>query len=114
MYHPGRVIEVLKAGDKEVDSADESTQATLDMWDENILTFTVSKKLEAKIKTGQIVLVDYRPDEKFKTPVPIHEIVKIISGKKALKVWNTYRDMFERKKRKAENIGQQPAQSYIG
>ena len=115
MYHPGKVIEVFGKTDKDVVSADETTQAVLEMWDENTLTFLVNPKLATKIKSGQIVLVDYRPDEKREAPVPKHEIVKIISGKKATKIWNIYRDMFDRRKRKANAAVQKaPEQSYIG
>ena len=114
MYHPGKVIEILRKSDKEIISADETTQAILEMWDENILTLLVCQKIEPKIKIGQIVLVDYRPDEKHNPPVPKHEIVKIICGKKADATWNTYKEMHEKRKRKANAAPKPPAQSYIG
>jgi len=114
VYHPGKVIEVLRKSDKDVIAADESAQAVLEMWDENILTVIVSPKIESKLKEGQVVLVDYRPDEKRETPVPKHEVVKILSGKKASNVWNSYRDMFEKRNRKANAVNKPPAQSYIG
>lgn len=110
MYHPGKVIEVLRPADKGVSSADASVQATCRMWDDNILTLLVASKLGAQIKTGQVVLVDYRPDPAHQPPVPSHTIVKIIDGKKAETVWSTYRDMHDRQKRTAA-----PAtQNYIG
>lgn len=114
MYHPGKVIEVLRKNDKDVVSSDETTQAVLEMWDENILTLIVNPKIDSKIKEGQIVLVDYRPDEKREAPVPKHEVVKILSGKKATNVWNSYRDMLEKRNRKANAVAKPPAQSYIG
>jgi len=44
MYHLGKVLEVFRPNDKEVVSADSSVQATLRMWDENVLTMLVSRK----------------------------------------------------------------------
>lgn len=114
MYHPGKVIEVLKSSDKEIISADGATQAVLEMWDENILTLAVNPKIEPKIKEGQVVLVDYRPEEKREAPVPRHEVVKILLAKKATATWNAYREMFEKRNRKAQAERKPPAQSYIG
>ncbi|MEM3362390.1 MAG: hypothetical protein QXV64_01890 [Candidatus Anstonellaceae archaeon] len=109
MYHPGRVIEVFRAKDKNISSADESTQATCEMWDENILTFLVAKKIEGKIKPGQYVLVSYRPDQKFNPPIPEHLIVKILPEKQAQKIWEKYKEMYTSRKKKA----QQNEQNYI-
>jgi hypothetical protein len=116
MYHPGKVMEVLRPTDKEVVSADESVQAILNMWDENILTMSVSPELADKIKKGQTVLVDYRPTKEFEAPIPAHNIIKIITAKKAESVWNAYEEMKERVKNrknppKPRMIEQQ---SYIG
>lgn len=115
VYHPGKVIEIFKKTDKDVICADESAQAVLDMWDENVLTMLASPKISARIKPGQLVLVDYRADEKHNPPVPRHEIVKIITGKRAQKIWAAYKDMLEKRKRKAKPEAIVPAeQSYIG
>ena len=40
MYHPGKIIEIFSAS-KDVKSTDTSIQVTLEMWDENILTFQI-------------------------------------------------------------------------
>ncbi|MFH1306920.1 MAG: hypothetical protein ABIH83_04690 [Candidatus Micrarchaeota archaeon] len=117
MYHPGKVVEVVKGSDKGVVSADAIVKATLEMWDENVLTFAVSPKIAAKIKEGQIVLVDYRPDEKHEPPVPVHMVVSIVEGKKARKIWNAYKEMLEKRKRKpnidVKKLAAPQAQSYI-
>ncbi len=112
MYHPGKIVEVLRASDREVESSDGSVQACLKMWDENVLTLMVAPKIAAKLKAGQTVLVDYRPNPEMRAPTPAHVIVKIISGKKAETVWQTYREMYERQKRQSAPAG--PSQSYIG
>ena len=113
MYHPGKVVEVIRPSEKEVVSSDASVQAVLDMWDENIITLDVSAKIAPSIKEGQVVLVDYRPDEKFEAPVPRHLVAKILEGKKAKKIWNAYAEMQERKKRRAAKPQPSPVQSYI-
>ena len=41
MYHPGKVIAVLSPADKGVRSSDSSVQATLRMWDDNVITMLV-------------------------------------------------------------------------
>ncbi|VVB57113.1 Uncharacterised protein [uncultured archaeon] len=110
MYHPGKVIEVLRASDKDVKASDASTQACVRMWDENILTLLVAPKLVSQLKIGQVVLVDYRPDVDAKQPVPSHTVVKIVEGKKAENLWMAYRDMYDRQKRASSP----PAQNYIG
>jgi len=113
MYHPGKILEVFKAHDKDVVSSDSSVQATMRMWDENVLTMLVAQKIAGKVKSGQTVLVDYRPDNSMKAPVPSHTVVKIISGKKADAVWKAYREVYEKQQKKAA-APVQPAQSYIG
>jgi hypothetical protein len=110
MYHPGKVIEVLRPSDKEVKSSDTTTQATVRMWDDNILTLLVAQKIASAIKNGQTVLVDYRPLPNARAAVPSHIIVKILEGKKAETVWAAYRDMYDRQKRASSP----PAQNYIG
>ena len=110
MYHPGKVIEVLRPTDKQIHAADATAQATLRMWDENILTLMVSPKLASKISPGQMVLVDYRPAPEHHQPVPVHIIIKIIEGKKAETIWAAYREMYERQRRAQAS----QAQSYIG
>jgi hypothetical protein len=111
MYHIGKVIEVYRPTDKDVISADGAVQATMRMWDENVLTMLVSPKIAGKIKEGQVVMADYRPDPAVRAPVPLHTIVKIISGKKAESAWKAYREVYEKQK-KAQQPGQ-AAQSYI-
>ncbi|MCM8830604.1 MAG: hypothetical protein NC918_00185 [Candidatus Omnitrophica bacterium] len=108
MYHPGKILEIFKPNDKDGVSADKTTQVTCEMWDENILTFLVAKKLENKLKIGQYVLVSYRPMPGLNPPVPEHLVVKIISKTKGEKIWQNYKDNYLAKKRRAQN-----EQSYI-
>lgn len=113
MYHPGKVVEVFRPSDKDVISSDGTVQATMRMWDENLLTMLVAPKIAKEIKPGQVVLVDYRPDEAHRPPVPTHVIVKILTGRKADEIWKTYKEVYDKQKRAAAEK-QQPQQSYIG
>jgi hypothetical protein len=113
MYHPGKIIAVLSPKEKGTISSDSSVQATLYMWDENILTMMVDKKIASHLKEGDIVLADYRPEPGFSVPVPKNVVVKILRGKSAEKMWKEYRDMYERKKRR-EAREKEAEQSYIG
>ena len=100
MFHPGRVVAVLRGDDKSIIGADKSVQAVISMWDDNLLTCEVDAGISEKIKETDIVLVDYSP--KYQTiPVPRQIIVKILRGEIAKKVWAEYLDRV--KKRKMEN-----------
>ena len=113
MYHIGKVVAVLTPKDKNVLSSDASVQAVLKMWDENVLTMIVAKPLASAIREGDFVLADYRPQKGLSVPVPSNIIVKILRGKPAEKVWQEYREVYERKKR-TERGDKQASQSYIG
>ena len=113
MYHPGKIIVVLSSTDKNIVSSDASTQATLRMWDENVLTMAVAQKIASKIREGDIVLADYRPAKGLSVPVPSNIIVKILRGKSAEKMWNEYREVYDKRK-KNEHNEKQAQQSYIG
>ena len=116
MYHPGKVVAVLSPSDKGITSADASVQVTLHMWDENVLTMLVAPKIASKVREGDMVLCDYRPEAKMSVPVPRNVVVKILRGKQAEKMWAEYREVHERKK-KHENKEMKEKfaqQSYIG
>ena len=113
MYHPGKVIAVLSPSDKGVSSSDGTVQATLRMWDENVLTMLVDPKIAGKVKEGDLVLVDYRPEKGMSVPVPRNIVVKILRGKAADKMWREYREVYEKRKRH-ETKEKEVQQSYIG
>ena len=115
MYHPGKVIEIFSTN-KDVKSIDSSIQVTLEMWDENILTFQINSKLGKIAKEGDIVIVDYDM-KSIKEPVPKHDIVKVLKGKKGVKMWKKYQDFLKKKKPVAKTsspILQKPPVQYIG
>ena len=111
MYHPGKVLSVFRPSDRNVLSSDATTQATLMMWDDNVLTFLVDAKIAPKIKEKDVVLVDYRPQKGVEAPVPAHTVVKVLYGEKAASIWKEYSDMrMQQKKKQAQS---QPQQNYI-
>ncbi|MCX6769820.1 MAG: hypothetical protein NT051_04035, partial [Candidatus Micrarchaeota archaeon] len=75
MYHPGKVSVVLSPSDKNITSSDSSVQAVLRMWDENVLTMQVAPKIASKIREGDTVLADYRPEKGLSVPVPKNIVV---------------------------------------
>ena len=114
IYHPGKVIEIFSSG-KGITKGDNSIQVTLEMWDENVLTFAISAKLGKIVKEGDIAIVDYTPkSEKF--PVPAHKIVKILKGDKGTKMWKKYKEYLRKRKPVATAPKQvmKPPVGYIG
>ncbi|VVC01845.1 Uncharacterised protein [uncultured archaeon] len=113
MYHPGKVIAVLSPKEKGVIASDASVQATMKMWDDNVLTMSVEPKIAPKLRAGDIVLADYRPEKGMSVPVPRNIIVKILRGPSAERMWQTYREIHEKRKTR-EKSEKEAQQSYIG
>jgi hypothetical protein len=90
VYHPGKVLKVFKEGKTE-------TQATMLYWDENINTVRVSPRIAGKIKTGDLVLVDYYPS-KTKPHAPNLVAIRIVPSRDATEVWQAYKKFFRAKK----------------
>jgi translation initiation factor IF-1 len=99
LYHVGKIVKVFSPNNNEIDSADDSTQAMIMMWDENLLTLKVAEKLGKKVREGDIVLVDYRPLSD-KIPAPRMMVVKILHGDIAEKTWREYKEYYELMKKK--------------
>lgn len=116
MYHPGKVIEIFSYRGREIESAEATTQAAVEMWDDNVLTFLVHPKLAGKLKEGDIVLVDYSPSGASKAvPVPRNLIVKILRGKSGARAWERYKEFHKNQRVAAMSavpagiVPQQPA-----
>ena len=115
IYHPGKVMAVYSPLSKEIVSADNGTQALLEMWDENIFTCDVDKSISTKLKEGDIVLVDYNPVSS-KFMIPRQSVTKILRGAAAKKIWEKYTELH--RKHKAKETSQrmppraQPSQLY--
>src|SRR3989338_6428777 len=109
MYHVGRVIEIFSGDDKSVIAFDNSAQALLDMWDENMITVAIDSHLSKSIKKDDIVLVDYTATQTGHRMV----VIKILRGEVAKRTWKNYKDNFEKLRAKGQ-IKQPNKQSYVG
>jgi len=110
IYHPGKVIEVISES-KEVISVDNKIQILLEMWDDNVITCDISDKLAKKVKEDDIVLVDYGPISE-KLTMPKHEVVKVVKGKTAEKIWDKYRSHYRKKIERLKLQPKPPVQIY--
>lgn len=108
MYHIGRVLEVFSGDDRSVIGFDNTAQALLDMWDENMITVAIDSHLTKSIKKDDIVLVDYTP---IQSGQPKMIIIKILRGEVAKRTWKMYKDNFEKLRAKGVKVGKQ---SYVG
>ena len=99
MYHPGKVLDVFNPKDKNIKCAEGTTQALIEMWDENMIIFRASAQIAKDVKEGQHVLVDYSPVPVGGAPVPRHEIVAIISEAKGKKMLAKLKDSAEEKRK---------------
>ena len=110
MYHVGKVIEVFSSDDKNVVSFDNTVQALLDMWDENMITVAIDPHLGKSIKKDDIVLVDYTNTQ----TGPRMIIVKVLKGELAKRTWKQYKDQFEKVRMKGPAPKNISKQSYVG
>lgn len=115
MYHIGKILEVWVG---KVVKGDESVQATLEMWDENVITIKADTKISKQLKTGDFVLVDYTPVMLGTSAVPRQMITKVLDGKAGERTWQTYKE-FHKKQRSAKSSAaqmqaHQASESYLG
>lgn len=106
MYHLAKVLDVFARGDK-TQAADNSVQAQLEMWDENVLVFAVHSELTAAIQKGQHVLVEFG----FHAPqVPVNTVVKILDSKTGEAAWKRQRAFFETRRKQAGGMPEMETQ----
>lgn len=110
MYHIGRVVEIFSGDDKNAVAFDNSVQALLDMWDENLITVSVDAHLSRQIKKDDIVLVDYTATQ----TGPRMIVAKILRGELAKRSWKHYKDHFEKMRAKGAGPKGVNKQSYVG
>jgi hypothetical protein len=111
MFHPGKIVQVLRVNDKSVFGSDRSVQAVVSMWDENLLTVEVEAALAERVTEGDVVLLDYTP--RFSTsPVPKQSVVKVLRGSAGKQLWSVYQERI--KKRKPEIIEDESDRMPVG
>ncbi len=110
MYHPGKVVEVYTPKNKNIKSSDTAVQTMLEMWDDNVITVGVERRLISTIQKDDIVLVDYT--------TPKLKVIKVLRDTVGKSTWRKYRDQFEKRKTEAVAVQSkvQAAQheSYVG
>ena len=116
MYHIGKILEVWS---NKTAKGDETVQATLEMWDENVITLKADTKISKQMKTGDFVLVDYSPVIIGATAAPKQLITKVLETKAGDRTWGTYKEFLKKQKasKAAGNVQLQASQSqesYLG
>jgi hypothetical protein len=108
IYHPGKVIVVYSPTSKDVMGSDSSTQALVEMWDENIFTCDVEKSIASKLKEGDVVLIDYNPVS-LKLMIPRQSVTKILRGATAKKTMERYAELHKKKKAQDTSTQKMPS-----
>jgi hypothetical protein len=118
LHHPGKVVAVLGPNGKDIKAADDSTQATVEMWDDNLLTLKVEPQISKDLKAGDIVLVDYTPTAVNQNTVAYRQvIVKILGRDTGFNLWEKYKQFQEKQKKtgqKMKGVSPQMEQEYFG
>ena len=109
IYHPGKILAVYSPTSKDVAGADSSTQALVEMWDENIFTCDVERSLAPKLKEGDVVLIDYNPVSP-KLMIPKQSVTKILRGAIAKKTMERYAEIHRKKKAQETSTQRMPPQ----
>lgn len=110
MYHVGIIEHIISPTHKGVVSADDTVQAVVRMWDENLLILPVHKKIVRKVKKGNYVLNDYTPmspTSRYRNLV----VVKVLPDKDGKRIWDDFKGELERRKvmiRKMETSAEPP------
>jgi len=91
MYHIGKVVKIHRKREKEL-----GIQATIDMWDENVLTADVDQKVATEMKEGKYVLVDYQPIPGLTIPQPRQVVARVLDDGEADDVWRAYKQRYDK------------------
>lgn len=115
MYHVGKVVELFSSEDRGIVAYDNSTQALLDMWDENLITVGIDPHLSKSIKKEDVVLVDYTQT----ATGPRMIVVKVLRGDIAKRTWKQYKDHLGKMRSGAAKVASAKninidKQSYVG
>lgn len=112
MYHIGMIQYVILPDRKGVISADETVQAVVRMWDNNLLILLVDKKIGKRVKSGDYVLSDYTP----MSPTSKHRklyITKILPKNEGSKIWKEFEKEYTRRKVAIQQQYSTPPVRYI-
>jgi hypothetical protein len=111
VYHIGVIEHVISPKGKGVVSSDDTMQAVVKMWDNNLLILLVDKKISRKVKKGDYVLSDYTP----MSPESRHRklyVTKVLPKKEGARIWKEFQGEAERRKKALKQI-KPPYSPYI-
>ncbi len=117
MFHLGKVVELFgnddwdykklgseirldkKYGSTVMCRSNAPIQATIEMWDDNVMTFVIDDDIVEGMEIGDIVLVDYTltPSGKDGIPIPRNTIVKVMKGGVGERAWTKYREFHQKR-----------------
>jgi hypothetical protein len=98
VYHIGLVERVYPSSGGDVIAAEQSTEARVWMWDENLMILKVHPSIADKIREGDYVLADYYPSAE-NTPNLRRIITKILRGKAGEETWRKFKEYHKNKSR---------------
>ncbi len=93
MYHIGKVVKIYRKREKDL-----GVQATIEMWDENVLTLEVDPRVSKEITVGSFILADYRPISGMTVPAAKQLVTRVLDDADATEVWALYKQQAERNK----------------
>lgn len=106
MYHIGIIQHIVWSNKNGVISSDDSVQAVVRMWDDNLLILGVDSKLSKKVKKNDYVLADYTPLAAESRHRKL-TVIKILPASEGSKIWGEFQDELDRRKTMFQ---QQPSQ----
>lgn len=112
MFHIGKAEKIILSKSKGVISSDNTVQAMVRMWDDNLLLLEVDGKIGKELKEGDYIIADYRPITD-NSPNRKMKIVKIVRGDLGRSIWKQFEKEHEKRKLKAESSPPQSPMPYI-
>lgn len=106
-FHVGVVEKVYPPDGKNILAAEQSTEARVLMWDENLMILKVHPNLAGKVKEGDYVLADYYPSPE-NTPNPRRVITKVLRGDAGKEAWDKFQVYLKKKSRQITTMQQVP------
>lgn len=100
VYHIGIVERVYHNSGDGIISAEQTTEARVWMWDENLMILKVHPDIAEEIREGDYVLADYYPTGE-DTPNLRRVITKILRGGMGEEAWRKFKEYHRNKSRPA-------------
>ncbi|MDY6777733.1 MAG: hypothetical protein SVU32_03645 [Candidatus Nanohaloarchaea archaeon] len=106
MYHPAKVDQV-------VDATDGILRVTT--WDRNTFTLAAAPDLDVDgVEEGDVVLLDYYPDESYDIPSPKQVVSHVLRGEKGEELWEDYEQLYEESQEQQTAMNPIPNQPFDG